>query len=334
MNTPIVSIIIPTFNAAKSIGDTLESIITQTYTYWECLVVDDGSADATVTLVAKYCKQDPRIKFFERPPHGANGGNVCRNIGIDKSQGSFLIFLDADDLLVETALERRISMFQQNPNVDALVYSTQVVTYDLQKRHILNKDPKDVANMKAYLSMFLSYEIPWQISGPIWKKSVLTEHGGFDEDFQRFQDVEFHTRLLFHGIQILRVFEPDFWYRQAPKDTSKYRDQAFINKALTAIYQYVHKFCALKNNGILNQKEKQRCLRALMKRVFSKYIIQNKENHRVRQFMQVSRLNHLFTSKELFQFKVLFYMEKHNLRKIKGLGMHRLYRNFSNNLEL
>lgn len=98
---PLVSIIIPTYNRAHLIGETLDSVLAQTYQNWECIVVDDGSSDDTNALMKTYCEQDSRFRYYHRPKERKKGGNICRNIGIDKAQGDFISFLDSDDFIVD-----------------------------------------------------------------------------------------------------------------------------------------------------------------------------------------------------------------------------------------
>ena len=79
MMNALVSIIIPTFNRAHLLGETLNSVINQTYSNWECIVVDDGSSDYTEQLMEFYIQKDPRIIFVRRPDNRPKGANACRN---------------------------------------------------------------------------------------------------------------------------------------------------------------------------------------------------------------------------------------------------------------
>ena len=82
---PLVSIIIPTFNRAHLIGETLDSILAQTYTHWECLITDDGSTDNSIEIIQEYVTKDTRFKLFTRPANRPKGANACRNIGLEKA---------------------------------------------------------------------------------------------------------------------------------------------------------------------------------------------------------------------------------------------------------
>lgn len=109
MFIPLVTIIIPTYNRAHLIGETLDSIIAQTYTNWECIVVDDGSTDTTDVLLNRYKNKDARFKYFVRSITQPKGANVCRNIGLDKAKGDYIVFFDSDDLMTIDHLKVKIS---------------------------------------------------------------------------------------------------------------------------------------------------------------------------------------------------------------------------------
>lgn len=82
---PLVSIIIPTFNRAHLIGETLDSVLAQTYPNWECIVVDDGSTDNTDEVMAEYMARDARFQYHHRPEDRLPGGNAARNYGVEFS---------------------------------------------------------------------------------------------------------------------------------------------------------------------------------------------------------------------------------------------------------
>lgn len=88
---PLVSIIIPTYNRAHLIGETLDSVLAQTYENWECIVVDDGSTDHTDEVMAEYCAKDSRFRYFHRPDTHKPGGNGARNYGFLMSRGEFVV---------------------------------------------------------------------------------------------------------------------------------------------------------------------------------------------------------------------------------------------------
>lgn len=108
---PIVSVIIPSYNAADYIAQTLESVLVQTLSDIEIIVVDDGSTDSTRDVVAKFARKDSRVALVEQANQFAG---VARNNGMAKAQGTFLYFLDADDYIEKTALEELVDAIEKH----------------------------------------------------------------------------------------------------------------------------------------------------------------------------------------------------------------------------
>lgn len=109
---PLISIIMPAFNAGDFIDRAIHSVLKQTYSNWELLVVNDGSVDDTAHLVGSF--NDKRIIYYEQPNQGVS---VSRNIGLEAMEGDFFCFLDADDILPPNSLQDRLTIFLANPEV-------------------------------------------------------------------------------------------------------------------------------------------------------------------------------------------------------------------------
>ena len=106
-NLGVVSIITPTFNSSQFICETIESIINQTYPYWELLITDDCSNDKTIDIIQKYILQDSRIKLFKLDKN--SGAGICRNNSIMMATGRFIAFCDSDDCWMPNKLEKQLS---------------------------------------------------------------------------------------------------------------------------------------------------------------------------------------------------------------------------------
>jgi glycosyltransferase involved in cell wall biosynthesis len=120
MKNPLVSVIIPTYNYAHLITETLQSVVAQTYTHWECLVIDDGSTDDTHQVVANFIQEFREFKI--RYTRTANGGtSAAKNAGLEQASGELIQFLDADDLLSPDKLQIQVALLEQNDA--ALVFS-------------------------------------------------------------------------------------------------------------------------------------------------------------------------------------------------------------------
>ncbi len=145
----LVSIIIPTFNRSHLIGQTLDSIIRQSYKNWECLVIDDRSLDYTDELMDFYCHRDSRIKYFQRPANRPSGGNAARNYGFEKSKGKFIQWFDSDDLMVPVFLERKMKLIEEG-RLDYVISKTA---------NFEDPDPLKIINRNANYYQFDEYEI-------------------------------------------------------------------------------------------------------------------------------------------------------------------------------
>tara|TARA_R100000935_G_scaffold7556_5_gene15982 strand:- start:11810 stop:12364 length:555 start_codon:yes stop_codon:yes gene_type:complete len=94
-----VSIIMATYNRAHFIEETLVSIQNQTYKNWECIIIDDGGTDNTLEILQPFLLKDNRFKYLKRPSNHIKGLPGCRNFGIDKAKGEYIIFFDDDDII-------------------------------------------------------------------------------------------------------------------------------------------------------------------------------------------------------------------------------------------
>lgn len=140
----LVSIITPCYNGAKHVSDTIESVLKQTYSDWEMIIVDDGSTDNSAEIIKSYVDKDKRVKLFQQP----NGGSAsARNNGIRKAEGQYIALLDADDLWLPSFLEEQIDFMKKNKTI--CVFSTrifideqgnEILRPEVCKRHITKKD--------------------------------------------------------------------------------------------------------------------------------------------------------------------------------------------------
>ena len=112
-----VSIIVPAFNAAGTLAETVASVVAQTVPFWEMVIIDDGSTDATGALADEFARQDARIRVV----HQANGGEAAaRNAGLLAARHEWILFLDADDYIAPRYLERMGDALTANPALDAV----------------------------------------------------------------------------------------------------------------------------------------------------------------------------------------------------------------------
>lgn len=209
MAKPLVSIVIPTYNRSSIISRTLDSLQVQTYQNWECIVVDDGSTDNTASIVSEYKKKDFRFSYFNRPSNKPKGASACRNYGLQCAKGSYVIFLDSDDILIDNCVGSRILKIEENPDNDFWIFPmfVQNGSNDKQAAKIPIND--------NYLIEFLSCKIHWGIMCTMWDINFIKKINGFNELYPRLNDPEVHIRAMIQSKGHFSVFtdiDPDSVY--------------------------------------------------------------------------------------------------------------------------
>ena len=125
MTEPLVSIIIANYNRAHLIEETLDSIKNQSYTFFECIIVDDGSTDDSVNVIQNWIHSDDRFQFFERPKSIRKGANACRNWGFkEKCKGDLIKFFDSDDIMLKDHIKISVQHIIEK-NLDFVVVDCQ-----------------------------------------------------------------------------------------------------------------------------------------------------------------------------------------------------------------
>lgn len=191
MYQPLISIIIPTYNRAHLISETLESILAQTYTNWECIIVDDASTDNTVEIIDKFIKKDNRFTLYIRPNDLPKGANSCRNFGFLKSKGEYIKWFDSDDIFHENAIQNQIQYFQQNKDLDIVISKIQIV--DSKTKNILKINKIESENL---IVDYFTNKVSFYVCGPLWKKSFLENKQLFDINISNLDDWDFNLRML------------------------------------------------------------------------------------------------------------------------------------------
>ncbi|WP_435139215.1 glycosyltransferase family 2 protein [Formosa sp. A9] len=210
---PLVSIIIPTYNRAHLIRETLDSVLAQTYTNWECIVVDDGSTDNTDQLMATYCAKDDRFQYHHRPADRLPGGNAARNYGLEKSNGEFVNFLDSDDVFDLEALETKV-YYVLKESCDIII-----------SQHARTKDEltNKVDSKKCFVSS--NFDVDFVLSrnaivtaDPLIRKKSLSKVK-FDETLVRSQDYDFFLRLFRNKLKYCLIDAKLYYYRMNSVDS-------------------------------------------------------------------------------------------------------------------
>lgn len=238
-----VSIITPLFNRLDLVAETWQSIQQQTFQSWEWIVVDDGSTDGGDEFIKQISLSDDRVTFLYRQGL-PKGPSRCRNLGVENATGQYVLFLDSDDLITATCLEKRVAFLEGHQDLDFAVFTQ--ATFEEK----ISKEPpiftKYFLKNKDYLNSFIADQPPWQTSGPLWKIQSFKKTNGFREDYTIMEDPEFHIRAIMQGLQFKVIKDlPDFFYRLSPK-TPEQKAQFWKNSTLGRIIFYQNLYPELK----------------------------------------------------------------------------------------
>jgi glycosyltransferase involved in cell wall biosynthesis len=215
MNKKKVSIIMATFNRAHFIEETLLAIQNQSYENWECIIIDDGCDDNTAKVIAPIMGEDERFSFLKRALSYAMGLPGCRNYGLDKASGDFIIFFDDDDIPHPQNLELCVNELR-DVDLQFCRYERAVFKDDFDYKFDANKNFGKFGFTKKNLLKMIDQTIPFNSCQVMWSKKCF-ENNRFNESLMYAEEWELYSRILsqnFKGISIQRVL---FYGRKHPK---------------------------------------------------------------------------------------------------------------------
>jgi glycosyltransferase involved in cell wall biosynthesis len=193
MQRPSISVIIPTYNAAKYLNTCVKSVLNQTFKDFELLIIDDGSTDHTKEIVTAF--DDRRLKYFYQKNQGKS---QARNYGIFRSCGKFISFLDADDFYYKTKLKYLLDFLNNNSHVGCVAGSVRRISENGQiisaKKHKNNK----LINIKDLL-----FGNSINVCSTLIRSDYVKKIEGFDIRLKRGEDWDFHYRLALSGCSII-----------------------------------------------------------------------------------------------------------------------------------
>lgn len=199
----LISVVIPVYNGEKTIKDTIESVLAQTFQNFELIVINDGSKDSTLEIISGI--QDPRIKVFSYPNAGLS---ASRNRGIAQASGEYISFIDADDLWTPDKLESQLKALEENPQA-VLAYSwTNCID---ESGQLLGPGDRSNISGDVYATLLLNNFLE-NGSNALIRTKVFAEVGGFDESLNSAEDWDMWLRLAARYPFVLVPF-PHILYR-------------------------------------------------------------------------------------------------------------------------
>lgn len=199
MNKIKVSIIIPVYNRFDLVKIMVDSIINQTYKNWELLLVDDGSNDRTDEKLEEYIKGKGNILLLRRTRE-VKGAPSCRNIGLSRALGEYVVFFDSDDLVAPYCLEQRVSYLDEHKELDAGIFPARHFIKNIEEKNgLINGIPI----YKDDLNEFLNSNLPYIVWNVIFRKSsLLNMNIKWDVNLLSLQDADFNIQCILRGLRI------------------------------------------------------------------------------------------------------------------------------------
>lgn len=227
---PRVAVVMPSYNAADTILDSIQSIQQQTLNDWELIVIDDGSTDETVSLVEKMVARDQRIQLIQQVN---SGPSVARNRGVAEARASAVAFLDSDDLWEPQHLELNLANLSSDQALAVSFSPCRLIDTD----GALTGETTSAWLDDVTLADVLSCNPSSTCSALVVRKSAFESTRGFDKNMVHAEDQEWLYRVLSGGWKMRGIAEPTIRYRLSPKglsaDTTRMHEgwKAFIASA-------------------------------------------------------------------------------------------------------
>ena len=240
----LISVIIPAYNVEKYIQDAIKSVISQTYSNIEIIVVDDGSTDGTKNVIDPFLKNN-QIVYLYQNNKGLSG---ARNSGIKIAKGEYIALLDADDLYLPSKIEKQVLFAEHNPDYD-FFYCDVDFFIDGKPDKILKSHYIHCTEDIFKHLLRANFINP---STLFFKKQTFDKFGVFDESFERAEDLEYYLRVLLNGARFCFINETLFISRIRQSGNFQ-SNQVLMQSSILKIFETVK----LKLNS---EKIKEYCL--------------------------------------------------------------------------
>ena len=247
-SNPVVSIVIPVYNAERFLWACIDSVQAQTFKDWEVILVDDGSTDKSAAICDRIERNDARFKVI----HQENGGvSRARNAGLDAANGRYLMFVDADDMLYPDCIKKLLDTMEEY-TPDLVLCGYERFRADWKQQYIFAR--YSVVLMKSlpeYLLTFTEARVNLfgvSIWGKLYRMDIIQKNGiRFDPEITYEEDCDFNVRYYEHIGPVAAVTDVLYRYRQSDTSLSK----AYRKDTYRFLVQGFNRRCALlEKNGL------------------------------------------------------------------------------------
>jgi glycosyltransferase involved in cell wall biosynthesis len=193
--TILVTVVMPAYNASEYLSETIESVLSQTFTNFELLIIDDGSTDNTAEIANHYSHKDRRIKLISQKNQGVS---IARNTGIEIAKGEYIAFLDSDDQWLADKLAVHIEHFNRCPNLGISFGRVEFMSFDGQPTgQFSNSQLLQLVPERLYYENLIVTP-----SNAVIRRAVLDNVGNFDSNLSGTEDAELFLRIAYKGWKV------------------------------------------------------------------------------------------------------------------------------------
>lgn len=209
MEKPLISVIVPVYNVEKTIRKCVDSILNQTYTNLELLLVDDGSKDSSADICKEFSKTDLRVRYIYK----TNGGvSSARNLGIKQSLGDFVMFVDSDDWIENQTIDRLLEVLNQTraeiafPQMQIDIFDNNGRLSEIRKSDDIDEFTASSDQIQSKFEVIMKSGLLFSASGRLYKRDFLIDNNiCFDEDIKLLEDFAFNLKCLLFASRIVHI---------------------------------------------------------------------------------------------------------------------------------
>ena len=207
---PLVSVIMPVYNSEKFVAEAIDSVLGQTFTDFEFLIVDDGSTDGSGKIIQDCADRDPRIRFFQHPEN--RGESAARNTAMEPAAGKYVTGMDSDDVSLPQRLEMQVAFLEAHPDIGAVGVSHQVCKEDLTP---IVSQQLPSCHYAIILHFLLYTRTAMKPANVMARREYFDASPLYDLDIVVSADVDLYLRLLREsGIRFANLTEQLYLYRR------------------------------------------------------------------------------------------------------------------------
>ena len=216
-----VSIVLPTYNGEKFIRESIESIINQTYKYWELIIVDDGSTDNTPVIIKEFEKKDSRIKVITNTINQNLPNSL--NIGFRQAEGEYYTWTSDDNMFKHTAIEVMVNLLNENNNIDlvSLNYDYIDENDNFVKTYVVKPQKRNIRNLVKMNNIGACF---------MYKKEITEIVGTYDSEMFCAEDYDYWFRIALNGNILYRDDLNLYSYRINSKSLTATKIDVVISK--------------------------------------------------------------------------------------------------------